>query len=495
MDLRTKLVFALVAASLVSMLALGWMAYAMTDDLLTDRAEDQLASLAEAKVDDLENVLEGWKDRVSLIGSRTQLRLTLDAYNTDPAPEHRERIRRILGDALAASRAVLSATVYGADGEPVLTVHRDGSAVSDSAPLEPTPWERLGGGVLFETVAVSEEGPPAVRFIAPLQIDGRTVGAIRVQVGTTDLIDLADDAIGLGEEGEIMVVFRDSSGSVRALTPLRSQPSTNAGGRVRVSGPNDPVELAFRGEEGPFTDPGLTDYRGQTVWAATRHLTETGWGVVVKSDVAEERTEFAEFRIQLVQVGFALSAFAILLGTLLGLRFAKPIHELAEVANRVREGELDARAEVRREDELGLLALTFNEMGDELERRMALLREFKKFFDLSPDMLCIAETDGYFRRVNPAFERILGWSEEELLERPFVDFVHPDDVEATIRETERLGEGLPTISFRNRYQCPDGQYRVLDWTCHPDPETGSLYAVARHVEDAEPDGASETDQG
>ena len=126
---------------------------------------------------------------------------------------------------------------------------------------------------------------------------------------------------------------------------------------------------------------------------------------------------------------------------------------------------------------------------------MALLREYKKFFDLSPDMLCIAETDGYFRRVNPAFERILGRSEADLLDKPFVDFVHPDDVEKTIRETEQLGQGIPTISFRNRYRCPDGEYRVLEWTCHPDPETGSLYAVARHVANGESGSSPEAEEG
>ncbi len=105
--------------------------------------------------------------------------------------------------------------------------------------------------------------------------------------------------------------------------------------------------------------------------------------------------------------------------------------------------------------------------------------DFERFFYDSLDMLCIAGTDGYFKRLNPSFERILGWSTEELLERPFVDFIHPEDMEATIREVGRLAEGLPTISFENRYRCADGTYRHLRWTAHPDPETGLLYALAR----------------
>ena len=76
-------------------------------------------------------------------------------------------------------------------------------------------------------------------------------------------------------------------------------------------------------------------------------------------------------------------------------------------------------------------------------------------------MLCIAGTDGRFRKVNPAFERTLGWTREQLMARPFYDLVHPDDLEATQREVAKLAQGIPTISFENRYQCADGSYRSL----------------------------------
>ena len=105
--------------------------------------------------------------------------------------------------------------------------------------------------------------------------------------------------------------------------------------------------------------------------------------------------------------------------------------------------------------------------------------DFEQFFDDSLDMLCIAGTDGYFKRLNPSFERILGWSTEQLMGQPFVDFIHPEDVEATLGEVGRLAEGLPTIAFENRYRCANGTYRYLRWTAHPDPETGMLYAIAR----------------
>ncbi|MGD2218452.1 MAG: PAS domain-containing protein, partial [Gemmatimonadales bacterium] len=87
---------------------------------------------------------------------------------------------------------------------------------------------------------------------------------------------------------------------------------------------------------------------------------------------------------------------------------------------------------------------------------------------------------------------------EALLSRPFVDFVHPDDVEPTIREIDRLSHGIPTVSFENRYRCADGTYKHLLWTSFPESETGLLYAVARDITEfkqsqAQPPTAGEPD--
>ncbi len=99
MDIRTKLVFALVAVSLGSMLAIGAVAYSTAGDLLRDNTLRQLDALAETKKEDLEKVILGWRDRVNLIASRTQLRLSLLAYEQAHSPEQRDRIRRIIADA------------------------------------------------------------------------------------------------------------------------------------------------------------------------------------------------------------------------------------------------------------------------------------------------------------------------------------------------------------------------------------------------------------
>ena len=119
---------------------------------------------------------------------------------------------------------------------------------------------------------------------------------------------------------------------------------------------------------------------------------------------------------------------------------------------------------------------------DILKRREAEA-ERELFFMLSLDMLCIASSEGYFKRLNPAFTQTLGWSMEELLARPFLDFVHPDDHAATLSEVERqVVRGEKVLLFENRYRHKDGLYRVLSWKSVPQPG-GMMYATARDVTD------------
>ena len=104
-----------------------------------------------------------------------------------------------------------------------------------------------------------------------------------------------------------------------------------------------------------------------------------------------------------------------------------------------------------------------------------------KFFDLTLDMLCIASMEGYFLKINPSFEKILGYSENELTTRPFVDFIHPEDVDNTINEVGKLSNGIETVYFENRYRAKNGKYHWLAWTASPLVEKGLLYSVARDI--------------
>ena len=104
-----------------------------------------------------------------------------------------------------------------------------------------------------------------------------------------------------------------------------------------------------------------------------------------------------------------------------------------------------------------------------------------RFFDISIDMLCFLDYSGYFKRLNPAWERTLGFTREELMSRPFIEFVHPDDRERTLAQNAAVRGGGQALGFENRYLCKDGSYRWLHWNAAPDAGAGVIYSVARDV--------------
>ena len=138
--------------------------------------------------------------------------------------------------------------------------------------------------------------------------------------------------------------------------------------------------------------------------------------------------------------------------------------------------------EIREPDQdlLSMLMTVGSQIGMFMDRRGAQ-EELDRFFNLSLDMLCVAGFDGYLRRVNPAWQRNLGYTEQELLSSPYVDRLHPDDRQPTIKEARKLIEGHEVLYFENRHLHKDGTWRWLLWTAAPFPEQQVFYAVGRDI--------------
>ncbi len=198
---------------------------------------------------------------------------------------------------------------------------------------------------------------------------------------------------------------------------------------------------------------------------------------------------------------------AFVLSMLTQKTISNPILHLVDIAKKVSEtGIYSIRCEKEGNDEIGILCDTFNDMmtqiqnreierdnaertlkksnaqlQEEIKERKHAEEELDRFFTLSLDMFCIAGTDGYFKRINPSFERTLGYTEKELLAEPFVHFVHSDDLEVTLDEIQKLSAGQNTISFENRYRCKDGSYKWLMWNSTAFPSQQLIYAAAHNI--------------
>jgi PAS domain S-box-containing protein len=127
------------------------------------------------------------------------------------------------------------------------------------------------------------------------------------------------------------------------------------------------------------------------------------------------------------------------------------------------------------------LRRSVSDLSKAVRERRIVEGELDQLFNLSSDLFCIAGFDGYFKRLNPSWEQTLGISREELLSRPYVEFIHPDDREITRKEAEKIVGGEVTFSFENRFRRGDGTYIWLLWNATPNSDQGLIFAAARDI--------------
>src|SRR4051794_805222 len=114
------------------------------------------------------------------------------------------------------------------------------------------------------------------------------------------------------------------------------------------------------------------------------------------------------------------------------------------------------------------------------DRRLRAEREVERIFEMSPALLAVSGFDGYLRRFNPAFV-VFGYSREELLSRPWIEFAHPDDRERMLEAAASLERGADVVELENRVICRDGSARWVKWSTRVVPEEGLFYAAGRDV--------------
>jgi PAS domain S-box-containing protein len=142
----------------------------------------------------------------------------------------------------------------------------------------------------------------------------------------------------------------------------------------------------------------------------------------------------------------------------------------------------EAAAISRHRDRLAGLGYEIAAIAPSEAEAIAMAAEIgDRFFEVSIDMLCFLDFNGYFKRLNPAWERTLGFTRQELMSKPFIEFVHPDDRERTLEQNARVRAGDRALGFENRYLRKDDSYRWFRWNAARDPAEGVIYSVARDI--------------
>jgi PAS domain S-box-containing protein len=428
------------------------------------------------------------------LGQTTRQRL-VDARRVVQTPAIVSCLRERTEPSCEAAKRTLSA-VPAAAGEQVTELWTaDGRQLFASA-NPPSAAEAMPG-----------TGAPKTAAIGALQRRGNALYS-------ESSVDVRDDT-----DGSLL-------GYVVSRRPLAATPATSRDLLNRLAGSGGVIKLGNRTGDvwtdlatpvpAPpvdLTKAGVSAYKatdGTTYLGALAPIPDTPWSIWVEFPQAVVLAPARAFLYRMMLIAAIFLAIAAIFVRILSARITRPLSELTELSEAIAGGDYARRTKPRRRDEVGRLGVALNAMAERIDamhhdlesrvmertqslaeavvelehRRRELdeaLAEADRYFSISRDLLAIANTDGQFVRVNPAWQEVFGWTPAEMTERPFVDFVHPEDREATAAETEALAEGHGQLRFVNRYRCKDGSYRWLSWRTVLHPEGKRLYATARDI--------------
>ena len=404
---------------------------------------------------------------------------------------------------LAADAAVQRFVVAGDDPEAALLALRAVGQRNPQAKL----WLNSRGGtaparltrdnVLVErSPAAADAAAPPIEGVGPLRLnDGRV--AYRTTATITPTPGHTSDA-GTG----FLSIERPLSSSAGVTLVQRL---IGSGAALKFGNATGDLwtDLSVQVDGPPAVPAGATTVSFADA-ARTRHLGTavdipgTPWRVWVQLNEAQLMQPAQTLLRRMVPWTAGLILLGVVAVGVLSRRIVAPLEQLANAAGAIAAGDYSRHVVVTGTDEIGRFGSAFNVMAarvaeshDALEARVQARtqelvqsrEEMDQFLSMSLDLLCIADVAGRFTRVNPAWEEALGWTAEDLTAVPYIELVHPDDVEATGRESAKLALGGVTVKFENRYRSKDGTYRWLSWKAAGNQERGLVYAVARDVTD------------
>ncbi len=357
MDIRTRLALSLVSVSLLSMALLGAFAYYTAEGLLQEITVRQLDALAEGKKRDLEKIQEGWQDRVELMKQRVISSAGQDDTLPNDLSPNLDRI-------LASVDNVSALRVLDSTGQSIGKAGEFPEGYVSPKAISTDPVKYLG------TFFSARTGIQVI-YSVDMMLESSGAVIMEVVVDGTSLQSVTNDYTGLGETGESMIFKVGTDGHILVLNEVRH--AVDQKPSVHIPHAEAPVFMTetLARRSGVFIE-GAEDYRGVEVWVASRFVENLAWGIIVKVDAVEERQRSLQLRSDMMDIGIALSAFAIIGGTLLGLYLARPIHNLAELVQRIRLGESDLRAEVNGDDEIAYLSESLNELLEHVQKNAPL---------------------------------------------------------------------------------------------------------------------------
>lgn len=372
MRINTKVLLAFLLVSLVPFALTSSLFYSAAEKALTQQVISHLESVSVNQKTGVESIVDRNLERLALVSSRTQLRLSLASFISEPRSEHQEKMDQILLDARSPIKGFKDISVLTLDGE--LVASTDAAKIGTSQIDEDffiKGKQEASADILF----LDEDQKLCVYLAGPLYLEERLLGVVVIEAYAENMLSLVKDYTGLGETGETLLVKRNVNGDALFLASLRFDRDAALERTVSKDDLSSVVTQALMKKEQSFTD--TTGYRGERVLAATKYIEKTDWGLVVKIDKAEAYAPIYRLRNVLLGIGFLTAIAVTLLAFISAKSITRPIQKLTKGAEMVGRGGY-SEIEVKSRDELGELAASFNRMVRELSSREEELRKARE---------------------------------------------------------------------------------------------------------------------
>jgi len=359
MKIKSKLLLTLMAVALVPIGIGSIVSYYNAKSALTGSVVNHLKSVSSIQHARIHAIFSQNYERLSLVASRTQLRMSLAEVLDNRSRQDLEKLDQILTDALASIDDFVRIAVYSPSG--VVVAATDPTLVGKKH-FDPVFFDRCRTEQRVDYLFRDRQGRLRIYLSGPLLLDKRLVGVIVIESRVDNILALVHDYSGLGATGETLIVKRNEAGDPAFLLPTRFG-GEEAVGRSLPRVQNYAANYSFAGEK-VLMD--CFDYREQPVLAIGRHVEAAGWGVVVKIDKAEAYAPVTSLRRVLLLMVLVAVAGVLLVALYVSAGISAPIDHLAVVARRIADGDLSHKADIAAGGEVGDLARSFNKMVDGL---------------------------------------------------------------------------------------------------------------------------------
>jgi len=362
MNIYTKLLLAFLPASLIAISVSGFLLFTSATQTVTQQVFDHLTLVASIQKNQIENIITQNYERLALITSRTQLRLSLVKFLHDHKIADQTKMNQILTDAQTSIGSFKRISVLSPDGmvQASTDVPMIGKPHPNQAMLFTPPHEKD-----FSTFFRNAQGQLQMTLSGPLYLQNKLIGILVIVSDVSNILAMVSDYSGMGATGESYLVTRDEHGNVMFLTPLRFDPDAALTRKIPKTESTSPAIQALSDKEGGIIT--AINYHGKVALSATKHIQKTAWGLVSTIEQSEAFEPIEDLKIFLISVLLFTSLFIVIVSIFLARMITRPIIALTQATSEATEGNnLPNKVAIYSNDELGTLSHTFNNMTDRL---------------------------------------------------------------------------------------------------------------------------------